>query len=178
MKTGYVFENPPVDFFPLSLAERESSVFRMAPQARKLKERLLSVSGDMVCWHICEAHLDMLIEQGRRFSGRSAIMRIGERNGCHGNTARLFLTGRASVATGYAITEDRWVQHSWGITGSKTVVETTSKRKAYFGVVLPEADAFHFALSNIEIPAEFERIFKKSSKRNQTRLRRLIQDNI
>jgi hypothetical protein len=174
MGTGYVFKNPPADFFPLSLAERESAVFQMAPQARKLKEALLGVAGDMVCWHIREAHLDLLIEKGRRFSARSAVMRIGEPSGCHGNTARLFLMGRAEAATGYAISDDRWVQHSWGIADGKTVVETTARRKAYFGVVLPEADAFHFALSNIEGPSDFERIFKKSGKRNGARLQRLL----
>jgi hypothetical protein len=57
-----------------------------------------------------------------------------------------------SIATGYALTDDLWRQHSWGVTADGVVVETTSsEREIYVGVVLPaRAASMQFAGSNAE----------------------------
>jgi hypothetical protein len=59
--------------------------------------------------------------------------------------ARLFVSGRGAVATGYALAEDGlWREHSWIVDGTG-VVETTGVWLAYHGHVLDDAEARRFA---------------------------------
>ena len=58
---------------------------------------------------------------------------------CHGNAATLFRAGKGMIATGYALDEDGlWRQHSWVVDSKRRVIETTVRRKAYYGIVCDE----------------------------------------
>jgi hypothetical protein len=74
----------------------------------------------------------------------------GDDNGCHANVARLWIDGSVEgIGTGYALSDDDlWRQHSWGIDFDHTVVETTSSRVTYVGVVLGERSSLEYAMGN------------------------------
>jgi hypothetical protein len=68
---------------------------------------------------------------------------------CHSNTAELWDLNKDrgfKIMTGWALSGDKqWRQHSWGVHKGK-VIETTVKRKAYYGYVLNhrESEDFHY----------------------------------
>lgn len=70
---------------------------------------------------------------------------------CHQNIAAIWKFQRpsiASIATGYALSEDGlWRQHSWGIL-QEGLLETTKERRRYFGILLNSSAADHFAECN------------------------------
>ena len=73
----------------------------------------------------------------------------GDINACHANAARLWIDGAvAAIGTGYALTDDLWRQHSWGIDADGTVVETTMPRERYVGLTLHETESVVFAMNN------------------------------
>jgi len=81
-----------------------------------------------------------------RFVGRDP-------NACHHNVAVLWIDGEiTSIGTGYALSDDGlWRQHSWGVDADGAVVETTARRRAYVGIVLPaRAPSMKFAGSNAQ----------------------------
>lgn len=99
-----------------------------------------------------EPHLDVLLD-GQIIDLR-ATRRRGEPNGCHANSATLWLRGAAdALGTGYALSDDGlWRQHSWALTGTgrgRKIVETTVARDRYYGVELTGPHALAFALANI-----------------------------
>jgi hypothetical protein len=72
-----------------------------------------------------------------------------EPNRCHENIARLWLRKRKTdtlvgIATGYCLSGDLWVQHSWG-TRKDSLLETLGEREKYFGIRLEGVDADVFA---------------------------------
>lgn len=72
-------------------------------------------------------------------------------NQCHKNSARLFVTNpnRYSICTGWAVDTNFsfnvWSQHSWVYDNkTKKIIETTGKRKGYFGFKLTKDEAKQF----------------------------------
>ena len=53
------------------------------------------------------------------------------------------------IGTGYALTEGLWRQHSWGLTGDGTVVESKYVAERYVGVRLaPGEPTVKFVMTN------------------------------
>jgi hypothetical protein len=58
---------------------------------------------------------------------------------CHINVTALFTSGKIhGIGTGYALHNNVWYRHSWGING-KNIIETTGKFQKYWGqILIPE----------------------------------------
>lgn len=179
--SGYQFESMAA-YANSSLEQREAEVFRMAPQAKELKEQLLGFGGERVIWHFSELYLEELLKEGRRFKGSAARLQLGRPCNCHGNVAELYLTGFAkqntSIASGYALSADGlWRQHSWGLKRPH-IIETTSPREMYYGFLLRPAEALAFSIANTGEQwnlAHFIRLGKKHQKRYLNLLEESVQ---
>lgn len=115
-----------------------------------LKKTLLDIGGWGACIPHIEPDLLKILERGRRFPGRSKMMR-GEPCRCHSNSAACWDENRelCRICTGYALSRDgMWRQHSWVYTNDGAVVETTEKRVAYFGFVMDEDECEEFLAQN------------------------------
>ena len=68
---------------------------------------------------------------------------------CAENCAALFWVHfpKYRIATGYCYQSGMWGSHSWLMDGQE-IVETTSTREVYFGVVLDEIDLTNFVINN------------------------------
>lgn len=123
-------------------------------QYEHLKNILLDIGGWAVCLPRIEEDYQKLLLRGRRFAGKSILMR-GEPCSCHSNSVSLWDENRSDVyvATGYALSKDGvWRQHSWCVKPTKRswrVVETTEKRVQYFGYIMHETEAEDFYWDNI-----------------------------
>lgn len=93
-----------------------------------------------------DALIGLLLEEGSLVEGRSAQLVEGDRSNCHVNAARLWRSKRCDgIGTGYALSEDGlWREHSWGASNGE-VVETTTRRILYFGVLMSDERAAWFA---------------------------------
>lgn len=101
----------------------------------------------------------------------------GEPSQCHYNVAQLWLMGEVeSIATGYALNEDLWRQHSWGLTKNGTIVETTAERELYAGILLdnegPDIEAIRFAFANGDEETVIEAVL------TQERVLRIVKANL
>lgn len=93
--------------------------------------------------------LPKIIERGFFMSGTGATMMTGLPVNCHGNAGTLWLEKEARICSGYALGNgDVWVEHSWGLTPSKQVIETTVERVGYFGFVLNDDESKVFVKQN------------------------------
>jgi hypothetical protein len=116
---------------------------------KRLEARLLSLGGSRVIWEAPDPEAALIADQGQPFSQR-VRMRRGEPSRCHANAAELWAgaADRYQLVTGYALSGDRWVSHSWVIDGD-TLYETTHRFDRYFGVVLPPLGALKFWMENV-----------------------------
>lgn len=135
-------------FLKLPFAERENTFFEMFPNGKNLKKILLNIGGERIVWLPNDPHLDLVVKEGRSFSLDKRKKVKGEMNRCHANTARFFLEKNYNIVTGYALSEDRWLQHSWSFDG-KRVIETTVPFDAYFGVVLSGIEIAKFVFNQL-----------------------------
>lgn len=135
-------------FYKVPFEKREEVFFGMFPEAKLLKEKLLGIGGQLVAWRHEEPHLRSLLDKGQNFSLNKRKKFSGEVHGCHANTARLFLEKDVSIVTGYALSKDRWIQHSWGYDG-KRIVETTCSFNAYYGVILSDLEITKFVIGEL-----------------------------
>ena len=129
---------------------RERGFTRRTGARCPLKEILLDIGGWAVCVPHVEPDLANILARGRRFPGKSIMMK-GEPCRCHENSALCWDTNRDScnICTGYALTRDgMWRQHSWVVTRTGIVVETTMKRVQYFGFVLNHTECEIFLENN------------------------------
>ena len=133
--------------------DKRAEVFRREPGYRKLEKLLLGIGGDRVAFRP-EPHLVNLLAHGRVFQTKSLVIEKGMPNGCHTNTAELWVRDYpdTSIVTGWALSDDGcWRQHSWGWRPEESVwVETTEPRKSGFGIELVGHEALKFTLSNAE----------------------------
>jgi hypothetical protein len=118
---------------------------------RLLEGKLLPLGGSQVIWQSSDPHAALIAARGEEFPQR-VRMRRGEPNRCHVNAAELWAgaTDRYQLATGYALSADHWVGHSW-VVDAKNVYETTLRFERYFGVVLPPFLALKFWFENFYV---------------------------
>lgn len=108
-----------------------------------LRQKLLAFAGEAVCFPPCEEDFDNILNYGQFWVGSNAKLMRGEPNRCHVNSANLWEQNKDTtrICTGYALSEDGiWRQHSWLVwhkARSNQIVETTVKRIAYYGFVMP-----------------------------------------
>jgi hypothetical protein len=120
-----------------------------APIRRQLQRKLLSLGGSSVVGQGRDPHAQLIAARGELFPQRVRLRR-GEPHRCHANAAELWATAtdRRVLATGYALSGDRWVSHSWVVDG-KALYETAFRFDGYFGAALPPLLAFKFWFENV-----------------------------
>lgn len=95
---------------------------------------------------------DRLVEAGKFDHPDDVRVVNGRPKQCHGNVSRKWLSQkqkRLRPVTGYCLDGDGlWRRHSWLVDAAGRITETTSRRIAYFGVVLDDDEADMFAVLN------------------------------
>jgi hypothetical protein len=122
------------------------------PELKQLKSLLLKFGGDfIVAPPKQDPDVPRLLQCGFLMSG-PILFKPMKASTCHQNVSAIWGKGRkglVGVATGYALSEDGlWRQHSWGVMRDG-VLESTEKRLKYFGILLQESAADHFASCNV-----------------------------
>ena len=128
------------------------------PQTKALQQRLIdgliAFGGERANVATHDQDMKSIIARGFLLEGRRAKKVKGKPCQCHGNVAVLWNANRDRILimTGYALSQDgMWRQHSWAIeirTRSRSIIETTVKRVAYFGFVMTEAESVQFKNNN------------------------------
>jgi hypothetical protein len=80
-------------------------------------------------------------------------MNRGEACRCHSNCLTAWVKNPGlSFVTGFGLTNDDglWCAHSWLMTKSGQIIETTVKRDMYFGIELGGQDLFEFCKARVE----------------------------
>lgn len=119
-----------------------------------LRQKLLAFAGEAVCFPPYKEDLDSILSYGQFWVGSNAKLMRGEPSQCHANSANLWEQNKEAtrICTGYALSEDgMWRQHSWLVwhkARSNQIVETTVKRIAYYGFVMPYDMCQQFADEN------------------------------
>jgi hypothetical protein len=136
----------------LFLDRRFRDAARQQPDLRVLRTLLLGFGGvHMVAHPGPDPDLPRLIGAGLVMTG-PVMLRIMKKNGCHENVSRIWASKQhkiAGIGTGYSLSDDGlWRQHSWGIRRNG-IIETTSLRVKYFGVLLQNQYADLFAMANL-----------------------------
>jgi len=117
---------------------------------------LLAIGGSETCFPVFEDDMEAILARGRYFHGRSRMMK-GQPSQCHRNSCELWKLNHekhdVSICTGYALSEDgMWRQHSWLLLiesdGREIIIETTKKRKAYYGFIMNDEEAYAFVEDN------------------------------
>ena len=106
----------------------------------ELDKRLLSFGGGRTLIFSKEVppnEVQRLLQRGQFWPGSKARMQRMETSRCHGNAACLMREGIGSVVNGFALSKDGlWRNHSWLLKPDGSLIETTTRRKAYYGAVL------------------------------------------
>ena len=118
--------------------------------------KLLTFGGYEACMAYHEPDVKAILERGQLWYGDRVDMMSGEQSQCHRNCCELWLENKdrheVAIATGYALTKDGlWRQHTWLMlrrSRSVRVVETTTKRIAYFGFVMTTEQSEDFCSKN------------------------------
>ena len=122
-------------------------------QLEELKMRLLNIAGAAACLPVIEEDYRKILERGYCQQGRAIVMKKGRDCACHSNSAACWEANESqlTICTGYGLSEDAvWRQHSWCVfTETGQIVETTTKRRLYYGYRLDAAEAQSFFDSNI-----------------------------
>lgn len=119
-----------------------------------LRQKLLAFAGEAICFPPYEEDLDHILNYGQFWVGSNAKLMRGEPSRCHANSANLWEQNKEAtrICTGYALSEDgMWRQHSWLVwhkSRSNQIIETTAKRIAYYGFVMPYDMCQQFADEN------------------------------
>jgi hypothetical protein len=98
-----------------------------------------------------EEDVQRLLTKGRIFDRTKLKLAPGQPNKCHHNVSRLWaVNAQMQLVTGYSLTDNLWVQHSWlwDLTTDE-LIETTDSRDKYFGAVLSEDEAHQFACETV-----------------------------
>jgi hypothetical protein len=136
--------------------------------AKPLVERLLGLGGDQIVLQASKYAVLEFVERGIVFPGAGSKRIKGGPSACHTNSAIQYLhflncqTGYESceIATGYALSNDgMWRRHSW-LWADGNVIETTVRRKLYFGMVLNPLEIEFFVIAEIctVLPSLYEMI--------------------
>jgi len=132
-------------------SEVRKNIFDQQSRWKELEEKLFEIGGNRIIFTY-EEDLDKILSRAQYFNGRGSKLMIGEPSHCHGNAACLWNNNRdrAKIMTGWALSDDNiWRQHSWLYNiFSKKIIETTKRRKAYFGFMLNKAESEEFYDNN------------------------------
>ncbi|GIH08076.1 hypothetical protein Rhe02_61430 [Rhizocola hellebori] len=125
---------------------------------------LLAHGGDLVVPPLHpEPDLDLLLAIGVLQETTVTALDLG--GDCHANVANSWLDSRiAAIGTGYALHEDLWRQHSWGVSADGTIVETKSPHERYFGATLPPGESTVLFVLN-SYPGDVKALLKTSGDR-------------
>lgn len=135
--------------------KNEKEYLKAQPKLKNLKTTLLAIGGDFICMTM-EEDLEKIISRGEVFKGRGSIMMKGRPSQCHSNSAELWDVnqGKLELVTGYALSIDEdelgvWRPHTWLVSiESGKVIETTVKRKTYFGFRMNKEESEKFVDDN------------------------------
>lgn len=115
-----------------------------------LRKILLSISGkEMVPAR--EPYLDKIVTDGSVIEPMDIVVIKGQDSECHQNSALLYQNDARvnKIGTGWALSKDGlWRQHSWGMKNSE-LIETTTKRTKYYGILLKNTEAENFVSKNV-----------------------------
>jgi hypothetical protein len=137
----------------------EAITGEIATEIAALCNCLLQHDGIRVCVPFTESppSCSWLCVEGQLISADGARRRKGRQSECHGNSARLWqkYPHKYRLVTGYGLSADdgMWRRHSWLLDKSERVIETTEARCLYYGVILLDDSAKHFAQSYAPISA-------------------------
>jgi len=127
---------------------------RDMPHLGTLEKRLKAVDPDryLIFMPETECFVEYLVEFGHIFKMPVQLNRR-EPSSCFSNVAAIYLHNPSmEVAVGYVGglgKDDLWRQHAWLVDDGK-IIETTLKRRLYFGVILPTPEMIHeFVFSNL-----------------------------
>jgi hypothetical protein len=138
----------------------------MAASARvRLRRKLLRISGVKVDF-IEDPYLHAIADTGALFVDTKVRIKRGRPHECHRNVALFWLKGQcAAIAIGYYLgPDDVWRQHSWGVMGDGTILDTHSGGRKYFGIRAESIEAVKFAEDHAGI-VEVLRVMKMSPER-------------
>jgi len=146
------------------LKDRLEGLAKKDPGYLILREKLLDLGGERYVPQP-EPDLRILLSRGHVMRGPVKMMK-GRPISCHENVAYMVEDGIGiQAATGYALSLDGlWRQHSWGVMEDGTLIETTVRRKIYWGVILRGEEATTFCDFNLHRRAS--RVGARTMKRN------------
>jgi hypothetical protein len=123
-----------------------------------LRDKLLTFGGEQAIMPDTESDIERINNRGQFWYGDRTKMILGKPIDCHSNSSLIFEKNRnkpdvdVRLVTGYALSKRMWRQHSWLVSinsEENVIIETTTKRDAYFGYVMTKEEANRFAISNI-----------------------------
>ena len=168
----HVFDGPPETWPRVWVARQPDDVVvttdMLPPGYGDLVDRLLALGGHNVVVQE-EPDLRAILERGRSFGQAKRVLRKGcSPSQCHTNTAARWAQEpkRYRIATGYALNEDRWRQHTWLVEGRRAV-DTTYRPERYYGFILSPAEADDFARrEGLDPPSRATRRSRNRASRN------------
>ena len=115
----------------------------------ELEKKLLPLGGERISFPKFEVDLEKFLRRGQDWTKKKRIFMKGQISQCHRNTARLWYENKdqVQIATGYALFEGSWIQHSWGIEKNR-IVETTLSFEKYYGFLLNVEETYDFHYDN------------------------------
>ena len=137
-----------VSMIPKEQSELLQDRLKKHPELRQLRKKLLSFGGKEIVPRE-EPDLSKIVKRGKLFKNKAKLTKL-RMISCHTNAVELYATKGYKIATGWALSDDGlWRQHSWCIDSGNNIVETTKRRKKYFGFVLMQKEAKKFYHENI-----------------------------
>ena len=116
---------------------------------KRLEDKLLPLGGSWVSWHEVDPDIADIADRGKLFL-QPVQMRLGEPRRPHRNSAKLWASAmdKYKLVSGYALSKDKWVGHSWVI-DDKNIYETTYRYDRYFGIVLGKLTSRRYWIENV-----------------------------
>lgn len=133
----------------LSWKKRLQKANKEYPELRPLRKKLLKIGGAEIVSKP-EPDFKKIMKRGEIIDYPVKLKPMRTRN-CHQNTSELFHDNKIdAIATGWVLEERGcvWRQHTWGIKGDN-IIETTLKRKKYYGVILNDKESTEFMRKNL-----------------------------
>lgn len=120
-----------------------------------LKSKLLSFGGTNVN-EVFEEDLTKLLTKGVLFKPSKILVVKMKQSRCHENSACFWGNytdehgaSDMKIVTGWVLDNETWYQHTWLYQPkSNRIIETTHKRKLYFGYILSDDEAKEFYYNN------------------------------
>jgi hypothetical protein len=121
-----------------------------------LRETLLDIGGKEMVPVSYEGILEELLNKGSLMQPDKIETVHGESGQCHRNCAVVYRNqekilnnaGNVKLGTGWGLSGGLWRQHSW-IMNDDMLIETTIKRKHYYGILISGQRAEDFCYKNM-----------------------------